>query len=329
MKKSKLLALKTQLLALLNKPETIKRNQQIAILKARIAQIEHPPVMSEADKAQQQKRREQRAARKENQARVAAAEKVRKARETVETKRRIKADSIERMNQIIGNYEDLPWADNSRSEVDSSIPRPLSPAKQIGRSTQAEHREVWEHHGLTKIEWSEFVAFTRARGLENVSLVKRVQMFKDNAEMAEPAAQHGVSFENSYADSQKAADRSESVISNPESVEPVSVIAHKETRTITTRNQTEQADFRARVMARFDGRCAITGCKMGIDAHHIVALVEGGDHSTDNGIALRRDIHTYVHSGHARLIDGIIVFSLELLEDRPDLIQYNGKAWRK
>ena len=56
----------------------------------------------------------------------------------------------------------------------------------------------------------------------------------------------------------------------------------------------EQTQFRAQTLALFESTCAVTGCKVEevLEAAHVVPLTEGGGYAPDNGILLRRDIHT-------------------------------------
>jgi hypothetical protein len=55
-----------------------------------------------------------------------------------------------------------------------------------------------------------------------------------------------------------------------------------------------QPAFRSRLLAAYDGRCAITDADVPetLEAAHIVAHADGGTTDTSNGILLRADLHT-------------------------------------
>lgn len=56
--------------------------------------------------------------------------------------------------------------------------------------------------------------------------------------------------------------------------------------------RTHQKQFRKAIIDSFNGRCAVTGCALAVEAAHIRVLGEGQyDDSADNGIALCGDLH--------------------------------------
>src|SRR5262249_48430542 len=53
-------------------------------------------------------------------------------------------------------------------------------------------------------------------------------------------------------------------------------------------------EFRAKLLAAYGGRCAITGCdaEAALEAAYIVGDAETGEQDVSNGLLLRADIHT-------------------------------------
>jgi predicted restriction endonuclease len=52
-----------------------------------------------------------------------------------------------------------------------------------------------------------------------------------------------------------------------------------------------QSRFRAQVLKRAGGRCAVCGTTVGVEAHHRVPVSTGGSHDPSNGVALCRLHH--------------------------------------
>ncbi|MDR8029511.1 HNH endonuclease [Burkholderia cenocepacia] len=66
----------------------------------------------------------------------------------------------------------------------------------------------------------------------------------------------------------------------------------------------QQAAFRRAVFKRFDGRCALTGCKVAqlLDAAHLPGRDwSAGDNNAEDGILLRSDLHRALDGGLIRL----------------------------
>ncbi len=61
-----------------------------------------------------------------------------------------------------------------------------------------------------------------------------------------------------------------------------------------------QGLFRVTVTDLYERRCAVTGERTlpALDAAHIIPYAEGGTHSADNGLLLRRDIHSLFDAGY-------------------------------
>jgi putative restriction endonuclease len=61
-----------------------------------------------------------------------------------------------------------------------------------------------------------------------------------------------------------------------------------------------QASFQAAVLDAYGRRCAVTGEKVvpALEAAHIRAYGEGGEHRIDNGLLLRRDVHALFDRGY-------------------------------
>lgn len=55
-----------------------------------------------------------------------------------------------------------------------------------------------------------------------------------------------------------------------------------------------QPEFRQRLLAAYEGQCAITGCGVveALEAAHIVPYSAGGTYEVSNGLLMRADIHT-------------------------------------
>lgn len=92
------------------------------------------------------------------------------------------------------------------------------------------------------------------------------------------------------------------------------------------RDARQQSSFRRRVLSNFDCRCAITGARLVVEAAHFEGFADGGDYSTGNGIALRRDLHWLLDHGHMGIHPKTmeVWFSNDALEE-PGIRAYEGK----
>ena len=61
-----------------------------------------------------------------------------------------------------------------------------------------------------------------------------------------------------------------------------------------------QGTFRSVVLDTYDRHCAVTGERAwpALDAAHIRPVSEGGQHSVDNGLLLRSDVHRLFDAGY-------------------------------
>jgi len=61
-----------------------------------------------------------------------------------------------------------------------------------------------------------------------------------------------------------------------------------------------QGSFQAAIIDAYARRCAITGERVlpVLEAAHIKAYAEGGEHRVDNGLLLRRDLHALFDRGY-------------------------------
>jgi hypothetical protein len=80
-------------------------------------------------------------------------------------------------------------------------------------------------------------------------------------------------------------------------------IREKKIAEVTTRPN--QAKFRKLILQNHAHRCLLTGevVKDVLDACHIIAVSDGGKDSVDNGLCLRKDIHTLFDRGKIRVSD--------------------------
>jgi hypothetical protein len=85
------------------------------------------------------------------------------------------------------------------------------------------------------------------------------------------------------------------------------VIDEIQYRAIKTRRG--QAAFRAALLAAYNRRCAVTGCKIVelLEAAHITPHSEDGGYSTQNGLLLRADIHTLYDLNLLSIDDRLVV----------------------
>lgn len=102
----------------------------------------------------------------------------------------------------------------------------------------------------------------------------------------------------------------------------------------TSKVRVNQSQFRLAVIAAYEGRCAITGCSVheALDAAHIKRFSDTQDHSIQNGILLRKDIHALIDQG-LLIIDkeGFIHLSGSFHDnysDKNEYLQFEGKRMR-
>lgn len=92
-----------------------------------------------------------------------------------------------------------------------------------------------------------------------------------------------------------------------------------------------QSQFRLAVMAAYDGKCAISGCAIheALEAAHIRKFSETLDHSIQNGILLRKDIHSLIDQGLMKIArDGRVILSRAFHDNYPDdkfYLPFDGK----
>jgi len=96
---------------------------------------------------------------------------------------------------------------------------------------------------------------------------------------------------------------------------------------ILTKSRLGQASFRMRIANVYDFECAISGTRVmpALEAAHIVPFSKGGSHSIENGIFLRKDIHSVFDSGFATF-DEDFKFRVS---SRVKTIFNNGSEYRK
>jgi hypothetical protein len=77
--------------------------------------------------------------------------------------------------------------------------------------------------------------------------------------------------------------------------------------TLARATQTIPPALRRHVLRRDHGRCVVPGCRHAtfVDAHHLVARVEGGQHEADRLVTLCGAHHRAVHRG-ALIIEGTV-----------------------
>lgn len=100
---------------------------------------------------------------------------------------------------------------------------------------------------------------------------------------------------------------SEGSISDGLDITPPDVIDEIQYRAIKTRRG--QAAFRAALLAAYNRRCAVTGCKIVelLEAAHITPHSEDGGYRTQNGLLLRADIHTLYDLNLLSIDDRLVV----------------------
>lgn len=86
-----------------------------------------------------------------------------------------------------------------------------------------------------------------------------------------------------------------------------------------------QGSFQAAIIDAYARRCAITGERVlpVLEAGHIRPYSEGGEHRIDNGLLLRRDLHTLFDRGYLTVTPEMKVVVSKRLEDE----FHNGKEY--
>jgi len=86
-----------------------------------------------------------------------------------------------------------------------------------------------------------------------------------------------------------------------------------------------QGSFQAAIIDAYARRCAITGERVlpVLEAGHIRPYSEGGEHRIDNGLLLRRDLHTLFDRGYLTVTPEMEVVVSKRLEDE----FHNGKEY--
>jgi len=101
-----------------------------------------------------------------------------------------------------------------------------------------------------------------------------------------------------------------------------------------------QADFRKRLIKKFDGKCALTGCAVqaALEAAHILPVANDGSDEITNGILLRCDVHRLFDLGliHISAKNGQVTLNKEVeseyrpqLEASVDLSKLDGKMLKR
>ncbi|MEI2713688.1 MAG: HNH endonuclease [Nocardioides sp.] len=87
---------------------------------------------------------------------------------------------------------------------------------------------------------------------------------------------------------------------DPDLVSWIGGATMSELRETTRRHRLGQGEFRVRVASNYTNRCAITGNRvtLTLDAAHIKAIEDGGEHRLDNGLLLRTDVHRLFDAGY-------------------------------
>lgn len=90
-----------------------------------------------------------------------------------------------------------------------------------------------------------------------------------------------------------------------------------------------QQKFRSELMRAYEGRCAVTNCKVEaiLEAAHIVPYSSAPSNEVSNGLLLRADIHTLFDLGKLRVsVDRRVVLTADL--EGSDYWQYNKQDLR-
>jgi len=96
-----------------------------------------------------------------------------------------------------------------------------------------------------------------------------------------------------------------------------------------------QGTFRINVTRAYQNECAISGTRVApaLDAAHIKPFAEGGDHSIQNGILLRKDIHSVFDAGFATFDEaGRFIVSPQvktIFDNGHEYRKLHGKEMRK
>lgn len=90
----------------------------------------------------------------------------------------------------------------------------------------------------------------------------------------------------------------------------------------------EQSKFRKAVMSNWEGRCAISGSALAVEACHIIRHADNGEPSVENGIALAADFHKLFDSDHLSFRDNRIILS-ESARREPRYKDFHNSELRK
>jgi predicted restriction endonuclease len=91
-----------------------------------------------------------------------------------------------------------------------------------------------------------------------------------------------------------------------------------------------QAKFRSKLLADYEGKCAITGCDVPdvLQAAHIFPYMGPATNQASNGIILRADIHTLFDLGMIRIEPSSLEISVSAALDHTIYQAYDGKSLR-
>lgn len=116
---------------------------------------------------------------------------------------------------------------------------------------------------------------------------------------------------------------------NPSDAQGAASETDDERRNAAIRVRRGQPQFRAKLLAAYAGRCAVTGTALEplLEAAHIVPHASGTDYRMGNGLLLRADIHTLFDLYHLS-VDGTGKVFLSRDAMRTDYAAYHGKTIR-
>lgn len=89
----------------------------------------------------------------------------------------------------------------------------------------------------------------------------------------------------------------------------VSPVAFREDGLRMMKFRRGQEAFRNAAMANWEGRCAITGSTMALEACHIQSHANKGGYALENGIVLAADLHTLFDSGNLSIENNRVILS--------------------
>lgn len=91
--------------------------------------------------------------------------------------------------------------------------------------------------------------------------------------------------------------------------EPIDATIRREDGLHMVKFRKDQKRFRDAVMANWDGKCAVTGSSLAVEACHIISHADMGLPSVENGIALAADLHALFDSDHLSFINNRVILS--------------------